>query len=43
MSLTAAASGSIAYVECHSAENATTIKNWFDQKYVWHIYSFDEH
>ncbi|KAI0768092.1 hypothetical protein BD413DRAFT_479972 [Trametes elegans] len=21
----------IAYVECHSAENATTIKNWFDQ------------
>lgn len=23
---------SIAYVECHSHENATTLKNWFDNK-----------
>ena len=25
---------SIAYVECHSYENALAIKNWFDNKYV---------
>lgn len=23
---------SVAYVECHSHENATTLKNWFDNK-----------
>lgn len=25
---------SIAYIECHGAANATTLKEWFDSKYV---------
>lgn len=24
---------SIAYIECHGAANATTLKEWFDNKY----------
>ena len=29
------ASFSIAYVECHSYDNAVTLKNWFDNKCVY--------
>lgn len=26
---------SVAFIECGSPENATTLKNWFDNKYDW--------
>ena len=29
---------SIAYVECHSHQNAATLKNFFDNKYVYTLF-----